>query len=189
MRLVAVIDACALYPAALRDLFMRLAVQNAFQAKWTDEIHAEWMRNVLKNRPDLTEAALNCTKDLMNLHARDALVTGYEPLIASLTLPDANDRHVLAAAIHAQADVICTFNLRDFPASVLTPYGIEAREPDDFLSFLYDADAATFFQAAERQRRGLQKPPKSQEEFWTTLEAQGLPETVKRLRQHLGTEA
>jgi hypothetical protein len=175
-------------PRRVARFVYALGGTNAFQAKWTEEIHAEWMRSVLENRPDLNTGQLQRTKDLMNLHAQDALVTGYESLISTLTLPDANDRHVLAAAIHAGAEVICTFNLRDFPASVISPYGIEAREPDDFLSFLYDADAVTFFQATELQRRGLKHPPKSQEEFWATLEAQRLPETVKRLRQHQTTE-
>jgi hypothetical protein len=163
---------------------MRLAVLNVFQARWTEEIHAEWIRSVLENRPDLKPSQLQRTKDLMNLHAQDALVTGYESLIPTLTLPDADDRHILAAAIHAQADMICTFNLRDFPAAVLEPYGIEVREPDELLSSLYDTNAATFFQATERQRQGLKNPPKSQADFWATLEEQRLSETVRRLREH-----
>lgn len=181
---VAVLDACILYPAPLRDLLMHLALVDLFQARWTEEIHAEWMRNVLENRPDLQAARLQRTKDLMNQNLREALVTEYEPLIPALTLPDANDRHVLAAAIQAQADIILTFNHRDFPAATLAAYGLETRDPDEFLSTLYDENAALFWKAAERQRLFLKNPPRSQEEFWATLEAQRLPETVKRLRQH-----
>ena len=188
MSFVAVLDACVLYPAPLRDLLMHLALLDVFQAKWTDDIHAEWTRSVLENRPDLNATQLHRTKDLMNLHIRDALITGYEPLIATLTLPDADDRHVLAAAIHAQADVILTFNQRDFPAAALAAYGLETRDPDEFLSALYDENAALFWQAAECQRLSLRKPPKSQAEFWETLEAQRLRETVKRLRHHHTTE-
>ena len=51
----------------------------------------------------------------MDRHFPDALVVGFEPLIDGLTLPDADDRHVLAAAIRGQADVIITQNLKDFP--------------------------------------------------------------------------
>jgi hypothetical protein len=74
----------------------------------TDEIHAEGIRNVLERRPDLTEKQLNRTKDLMNSHVRDCLVEGYESLINNLTLPDEDDRHVLAAAIKAEAEIILT---------------------------------------------------------------------------------
>ncbi|MEZ2233262.1 PIN domain-containing protein [Microcoleus sp.] len=96
---IALYDACVLYSAPLRDLLMQLALTDLFQARWTDEIHDEWIRNVLKNRPDLTIEQLTRTKDLMNRYVRDCLVTGYEWIIPSLNLPDPNDRHILAAAI------------------------------------------------------------------------------------------
>jgi len=63
---------------------MRLAITDLFRAKWTDEIHDEWIRNVLKNRPDLTEERLHRTKALMNSNVRDCLVQGYKDLIPSL---------------------------------------------------------------------------------------------------------
>ena len=125
----ALYDACVLYPAPLRDLLMHLALTDLFRAKWTNAIHDEWMRNVLTNRSDLTAAQLGRTRDLMNAHVRDALVENYEPLIPALTLPDADDRHVLAAAIRGRADVIVTFNLSDFPKAALDPYGIAAQRP------------------------------------------------------------
>ena len=87
---------------------MNLAITDLFRAKWTDEIHDEWIRNVLLNRPDLTNDRLQRTRALMNSHVRDCLVIGYQDLIPSLILPDMNDRHVLAAAICAGADVIVT---------------------------------------------------------------------------------
>ncbi len=118
-KLIVVYDACVLYPAPLRDLLMWLALSNLFQAKWTEKIHQEWMQNVLKNRPDLTFSQLNRTRELMNENIDDALVTGYEYLIPTLTLPDPDDLHVLATAIHSQADLIITFNLKDFPVSIL----------------------------------------------------------------------
>lgn len=121
MAFTALYDACVLYPAPLRDLLLQLALTDRFRAKWTNAIHDEWIRNVLEQRPDLTAAQLQRTRELMDLHVRDCLVDGYEPLIAGLNLPDPNDRHVLAAAIHARADVIVTFNLGDFPAAVLKP--------------------------------------------------------------------
>ncbi|MBO1064311.1 MULTISPECIES: PIN domain-containing protein [Nostocales] len=104
--LIVVYDACVLYPAPLRDFLMWLALTDLFQAKWTDKIHEEWINNVLKNRPDLTYKQLERTKNLMNQNVRDCLVTEYEQLIDELELPDADDRHVLAAAIKSDAEII-----------------------------------------------------------------------------------
>lgn len=110
----AIFDACVLYPAPLRDCLMHLTITGLFRAKWTDEIHDEWIRSLLKNRPDLTKKRLQRTRNLMNSHVRDCLVAGYQDLIPSLHLPDEDDRHVLAAAIVAGADVIVTFQLIRF---------------------------------------------------------------------------
>src|SRR6266404_5309462 len=129
----ALLDATVLYPASLRDLLMRLTTSNLFQARWSHDIHEEWIRSVMRDRPDLTAAQLHSVRDAMDLHAEACLVTGYEHLIASLSLPDQDDRHVLAAAIVAGADVIVTHNLKDFPPEALAPYHIEARHPDVFL--------------------------------------------------------
>lgn len=90
-------------------------------------IHDEWIRNVLKDRPDLEARQLDRTRQLMDANVLDCLVTGYESLIRSLSLPDEDDRHVLAAAIRCGADSIVTFNLKDFPQSALEPYGIEGK--------------------------------------------------------------
>lgn len=61
-------DACVLYPAPLRDLLMRIALNDLFRARWTDQIHEEWIRNLLKQRLDLTPEQLNRTRELMNAH-------------------------------------------------------------------------------------------------------------------------
>src|SRR5690606_33943199 len=95
----AVLDACVLYPAPLRDFLMHLALMGAFQPKWTNAIHEEWIRNVLINRPDLSRKQLERTRQLMESHILDASVSGYESLIPFIQLPDEDDRHVLAAAI------------------------------------------------------------------------------------------
>ena len=108
-------DACMLYPAPLRSLLMYLALTDLFRARWTNDIHEEWMRSVRKGYPDITQPQAERVRDLMNAHVRDCLVTGYEFLIPRLTLPDPDDRHVLAAAIRAGADLIVTANLSDFP--------------------------------------------------------------------------
>ena len=177
-----VYDSNVLYPAPLRDLLMRLALTDLFRARWTDEIHEEWMRNVLRNRPDLTQSQIERTRDLMNAHVRDCLVEGYQSLIPALDLPDPNDRHVLAAAIRANASVVVTFNLADFPEEQLAAYGIEAQHPDQFIVHLIDLDREKVCAAAEEQRASLRNPPKTIEEFLDILLRQGLPRTVEFLR-------
>jgi hypothetical protein len=178
----AIYDANILYPAPLRDLFIRLAQAGLVRARWTEAIHDEWMRNVIKDRPELTAERLARTRSLMNEAVRDCLVIGYEGLINSLKLPDPDDRHVVAAAIHAEAEVIVTFNLKDFPASALAGHGIQAIHPDEFLVSLLDAAPEPVCSAVKRQREGLRNPPKSAEELLATLENQGLARTVARLK-------
>src|SRR4051794_33154958 len=111
----AVYDANILYPAPLRDLLIRIAQAGLVRARWTETIHDEWTRNVLKDNPRLSAERLIRTRNLMNEAVRDCLVTGHEDLIASLSLPDPGDRHVPAAAICAGAAVIVTYNNMKLP--------------------------------------------------------------------------
>lgn len=128
----AIYDACVLYPAPLRDLLMQLALTDLFKARWTDQIHQEWIEALLR-RDKYDRKVLERTRELMDASVRDAKVSGYEALIEALVLPDPDDRHVLAAAIKAGANAIVTFNLKDFPSDVLSKYGIEAIHPDEFV--------------------------------------------------------
>jgi hypothetical protein len=182
----ALYDACVLYPAPLRDLLMHLAMTDLFRARWTDRIHDEWMRNVLANRPDLKRRQLERTRRLMDAHVLDCLVTGYEGLVDGLNLPDPDDRHVLAAAIRAGADLIVTFNVRDFPPEALEPLGVEAQHPDVFVTQLLDVDAPSVCAAARRQRQSLKNPPKTVQEFIECLAQQQIPQTVARLLEFSG---
>ena len=134
MSVVVVYDANVLYPSTLRDVLIRVGLARLTYPKWTDRILDEVFRNLRANRPDLDPARLDRTRRLMNDAIRDVTVTGYEHLIDQLDLPDADDRHVLAAAIHAGAQVIVTRNLRDFPAGRLNSWGVQAQHPDDFLT-------------------------------------------------------
>ncbi|MFB2880590.1 PIN domain-containing protein [Floridanema aerugineum] len=179
----ALYDACVLYPAPLRDFLVQLALTDLFRAKWTDQIHEEWIRNVLKNRQDLTIEQLTRTKELMNSYVRDCLVIDYEYLIESVELPDPDDRHVLAAAIKAGADVIVTFNLSDFPENILQKYDIEPQHPDEFISDLVDLKPGKIVAVAEICRQRLKNPPKSIDDYLETLLQQGLSISVSMLRE------
>lgn len=177
-----VYDASVLYPAPLRDFLMHLALTDLFRARWTEDIHEEWIRSVLEVRTDLRREQMERTRELMNANVRDCLVEGYQSLIPGLELPDPDDRHVLAAAIRASASVIVTFNLRDFPTARLEQYGVEAQHPDEFIAHLIDLNQMKVCAAAEEQRRSLRNPPKTVEEYLETLLKQGLPQTATLLR-------
>lgn len=155
----AIFDACVLYPAPLRDFLMWLGLSGRFRARWSRDIHEERKRNLLLNRPDLTRSQVDRTSDLMDRATPDGLVDEYEDLIAGLTLPDPDDRHILAAAIRCNASVIVTFNQKDFPANVLASYGVESQHPDEFVENLFDLDAAAVVSAAQRQRAQLKNQP------------------------------
>jgi hypothetical protein len=164
---------------------MHLALTNLFKARWTNTIHDEWVRNVLKNRPDLTRERLEYTRQRMDTNVPDALVKNYKELIPSLTLPDPDDRHVLAAAIRTKADTIVTMNLRHFPKVGLEPYGVKAQHPDDFAMRLVGMNASAVFQAIMEQQQSLKKPAKAMKEFLETLEQQGLEKVTAWLRETL----
>ena len=117
----ALFDANVLYPAPVRDILMQLAVTDLVRAKWTADIHEEWITALLESQPHRRRADLERTRSLMDSAVRDCLVMGYAGLIPSLSLPDPDDRHVLAAAIVGRCDVIVTRNLKDFPNAALAP--------------------------------------------------------------------
>ncbi|MBI5270900.1 MAG: PIN domain-containing protein [Burkholderiales bacterium] len=180
----AVYDACVLYPAPLRDFLMWLGLTGRFRARWSAQIHEEWKRSLLRDRPDLTFEQLNRTSELMDKAIPDALVAGHEALADSLQLPDPGDRHVLAAAIRCGANVIVTFNEKDFPSEALDPFGIEAQHPDLFIDNLFDLDPAAVISAAQRQRGQLKNPPMAVDVYLDVLLRQGLAQTTQALSSY-----
>jgi hypothetical protein len=183
MAFVVVYDACVLYPAPIRDLLLRIANAGIVRARWTERILEECFRNIAKDRPDLAIDALNRTRRLMCDAVPDCLVAGYEHLEHALDLPDLDDRHVLAAAIRANAQAIVTFNLRDFPDHVLQRYDIEAKHPDDFVLESLDLAPGAIVECAVGQARALQRPPVSLPELLNTLSRLGLVQSVARLHE------
>lgn len=179
----AFLDANVLYPVSLRNLLMRLTLAKLFQALWSSDVHEEWIRAVLRDRPDLSAAQLHSVRAAMDEQAADSLVTGYESLIGSITLPDPDDRHVLAAAIVAGADVIVTRNLKDFPPESLARYEVEVQHPDEFVRHLIDLAPALVVKSVRDQQARLINPPVSMSELLAQFEQIGLVETVAELRR------
>ena len=170
---IALIDANVLYSAPLRDLLVQLAFDGLYQARWSVEIDDEWKRNLLAARPELA-VQITRTQAVMHRSIPDALVRGYASLIPDLVLPDPDDRHVLAAAIIAKADVIVTFNLRDFPGSALVPHGIEAQHPDVFLKSLADIEPTHVLTGVSECLGRLTRPPMSAAAYVANLRTIGL---------------
>jgi predicted nucleic acid-binding protein len=179
-----ILDACIIYRASLRDLLMELALNGLFKAKWTKDIDNEWMKSLLKNRPDLTHEKLEKTRLLMNIALPDYLVDGYEPIIETIDLPDKKDRHVLAAAIRVKADAILTYNIKDFPKKFLNPYNIDVQHPDDFLKHLIETAPPKFYASIRKVKGRLKNPPICTNEYLDNLENQSLPQTVSLLREY-----
>ena len=170
----ALLDANVLYPAGLRDVLLRLADRGLYRPLWSARIHEEWTRGVLRDRLDLTPERLARTRELMDRHFPEAVVTGFEALEGELVLPDPDDRHVLAAAIRGGASLIVTANLADFPAAALAPHGIAALGPDAFALTLLERDPEAVLAAARDHRAALVRAPRSAEEHLAAYRRMGL---------------
>lgn len=168
-RFTALLDASALYSMTITDLVIETARTGIFRARWSENIHEEWMRNLKANRPDLDPEKIERRRIAMDAAVPDCLIDDYRHLIPGLELPDPNDRHVLAAAIAGRTDVIVTFNLKDFPAPALEPHGIEAQHPDTFLIHQRGLDEQAFLECARRCRRRLKNPEFSPDDYLAAL--------------------
>jgi predicted nucleic acid-binding protein len=177
-----VYDANVLYSAPLRDLLVRLARTRLFHGRWTDVILDEAFRSIVANRPDLDPAALERTRALLCQAVPDCLIEGWEPLVDGLDLPDPDDRHVLAAAIRAGAQVIVTSNVKDFPPAALEPFHIEAQHPDVFILGVIDLDPGAVVTVVHQQQKDLVRKPMSVPQLLDLLERQGLVQSVTALR-------
>jgi predicted nucleic acid-binding protein len=181
---VAILDANVLYPAPLRDVLLQLAVAGFYHARWSAEIDEEWKRNLLAARPELAER-IERTQVVMRRAVPDAMVTGYAAQIPNLVLPDPNDRHVLAAAITAGAEIIVTFNTRDFPAAALAAHGLAAQHPDEFLQGFIATMPTQLVAVVGRCISRLTNPPVTAAVYLETLRRLGLRETATFLASNL----
>ena len=181
---VAVFDACILYPFHLRNIVVQAAVDRLVDARWTDQIHDEWVRNVAADAPAIPVERLRAIRRLMNAALPGATVVGYEDLVPTVSLPDPDDRHVVAAAITAGASVIVTWNLRDFPATALKKYGLRRQTPDAFLAELYGGPPDLIVGSLANARRNLNKSRVSASQFIDILGKQKLTQLVTRLNKH-----
>lgn len=179
---IVVLDACVLVPASLRGTLVRAAHQGLYRVHWSEAILAEMHRSLQKDI-GLTVAQADRQVAFLRDHYPEAQVTGYEPLIPALN-NHPKDRHVLAAAIRAGAQVIVTFNGRDFPASSLDPYEIEAQHPDEFLTNLVDLDPGAMCEIVIAQAAALRNPPLTVDQLLWQLAKQvpGFADMIREVR-------
>jgi predicted nucleic acid-binding protein len=179
-RLSAILDANVLYPFLVRDVLLSLAEAGLYRPLWTDRINDEWTSHLIERRPEKA-AQIKVTVEVMNEAFPEALISQYEDLIDVLQLPDANDRHVLAAAICGSANVIVTENIKDFPLPILERYDLDARSADEFVLNtveLYPVDALA---ALRRMRLRYTNPPYAQNELLRAMLRCGLVTTAASL--------
>ncbi|MDD3721173.1 MAG: PIN domain-containing protein [Lutibacter sp.] len=155
-----------------------------FTAKWFDIIQDEWLRNLLKNRADLKKEQLIQTIKAMNLAFPDANVENFEDLTSSVKLKDKDDRHVVACAIRCNADLIVTFNIKDFPTKELSKYDIEIQNPDELISNLIDINPKLACKAFNKMIKRLKNPKKTMDEVLTTLKKCGLKKSIEKLKNN-----
>jgi predicted nucleic acid-binding protein len=167
-----VLDACVLYPVGLRDTLLNIAEAGAFRVLWTEEILAETSRNIVEDTPGLTPEHLEKTFAAMRRAFPEAMVEDYEHLVDSM-INHPKDRHVLAAAVAADADVIVTLNTRHFPPTACEPHGISVQTPDDLLCEVAEAQPQLVLGVLSAQAARKTRPPMS------------LPEMLDRLEVHV----
>ena len=186
MAFIVIYDANALYPNTLRDLLIRIAQQpHLVQAKWTSDILSEMSRALRRNRPDITEEKVSRLCELMNSAVRDCLVENYQPLIEALDLPDPDDRHVLAAAIKVDAQVIVTRDRKDFPPKTLAQWDIRPKSPDDFVRDVIDLDSQAVWACVQQIVDSRTKRPVTVDDVLGELQRDGLVASAAALRMKL----
>lgn len=176
---VAVVDANVLYSIELTDLLLTFAAHRLVRVHWSPTILDEVRRNLVK-RADLTPDAIAYRIDRMNRAVPGALDEAPESLVVEMPIAE-HDRHVLALAVHVQADSIVTFNLRDFPTNACEPYGIEAIDPDSLAVAIAEIDPALVQTAMSDMARRRTRPPMAVHELLDRL-ATVLPTFSSRVR-------
>ena len=179
VKFTCVLDTNVIYPLWIRDLLMWFAFYELYTPKWSKNIFDEWI--AVMQRKGIVEKEAVKRAQKMNLAFPDALVENYEPLIDTLTLPDVDDRHVLAAAIKTNADLIITNNLKDFPEAYLRSFGLKTKTPDDFFTDIIDLNHDLSVQAFKKLVLNKKRPPYNEYEVLDIFRNNGLTDTANYL--------
>ena len=181
--LIVVFDTCVLFPAVLRDTLLTAAEANLYELYFTDDILEELRRNLVSQR-GIPENKAQKVITIMKEVFRESLVTNdYRTLIAAMPNNE-KDRHVLAAAVACNAQIIVTQNLRVFPQHHLAPFSIKAQAPDEFLTHLFYLNSKQVTEMILNQALKLHNPPKTPGELLNTLNKH-TPNFVQLVRREL----
>ncbi|MCD0487748.1 PIN domain-containing protein [Pedobacter sp. MC2016-14] len=175
----AVLDTNVIFPVVIRDLLFWFAYYELYTPKWSKNIFEEW--KIVMIRKGVAEAEAEKRVQKANIAFPDALVKNYEGLIADLKLPDEDDRHVLAAAIRTNANVIVTNNLRDFPGEYLDSFGLKAKSADDFLTDIIDLNQENAIEAFKEMVLNRKNPAMDEYQVLESLRKNGLKDTADYL--------
>ena len=183
VRFKCVLDTNVIYPIEIRDLLFWFAYYDLFTPKWSEHIFDEW-KDVMA-RKDVSEEEANKRAKRANDAFPDALVNNYSGLISSLELPDPKDRHVLAAAIKTNANVIVTNNIKDFPKDYLASFGLTAKTADDFLTDIIVLNPDQAVKAFRELVLNRRNPDLDEFQVLDILRNRGLKETADFLHSQL----
>ncbi|MBA3852995.1 MAG: PIN domain-containing protein [Gemmatimonas sp.] len=186
MAFIVVYEANVLVPARLRDMVMRIAESGIVRARWSDDILDEWRRALTRRFPELKGDQLRRYRSAMVNAVPDCLVSNYQGLGADLDLVDEADRHVVAAAIRAQAQLIVTYNLRHFPEHALAKYDIEVKHPDEFVLDAIDLYSGRVSSMIQQMSDNLRNPAQTVDQVLATLQGHQLTQSVAKLREQVG---
>jgi predicted nucleic acid-binding protein len=174
-----VLDTNILVPIVIRDILFWFAHYDLYTPKWSQHIFDEW-EDVMK-RMDVPEDEIEKRKSIANAAFPDALVTNYSQLINGLKLPDEKDKHVMAAAIKTNANIIVTNNVKDFPEVYLATYELSVRTVDNFLTDIIDLNNETAKKAFLEMVLNRKNPPMDEYEVLDSLRANDLNQAADYL--------
>lgn len=179
VRFTAVLDTNVIYPVIIRDILFWFAHYDLFTPKWSDHIFDEWKRVMMEKGVSETDANKRIQK--ANEAFPDALVHNYKSLIDFLELPDKDDRHVLAAAIKINANIIVTNNLKDFPVDYLQSFSLNVKTADDFLTDIIDLNPDQAVAAFKEMVMNKKNPKQDEFAVLNQLRNAGMRDTANYL--------
>lgn len=179
VRFTCVLDTNVIYPIDIRDFLFWFAHYDLFTPKWSEHIFDEWI--AVMQRKKIADTEINRRVNFASLAFPDAMVENYHPLIETLTLPDEKDRHVLAAAIKTNANIIVTNNLKDFPSEYLGTFGLSAKSPDDFATDIIDLNQDQAVEAFRKLVLNRTDPDMDEYQVLDRLRERGLTQSADYL--------
>lgn len=184
-RFSALLDACVLVPVALADTLLRLAEADLYRPLWSERILDEMVDAIESVRPNLAPGSARGRAEVMRRYFEDAEVADWQHLVEGITLPDPDDRHVVAAALSGRADLIVTAKVRDFPSDLLGSMGLEVQHPDEFLLNQLDLEPDLTIAALRRQAAATNRPVITTAALLSHLARCGVAEFAAAARQQM----